>query len=141
MDYPWAGILKERSLSPPFIHNPWRLTSRALLSIALFAAALPAAAYGELFTPKIPGCSNPKTLDLVKEIARQQQPILGKPKEIKHIRTTDQNSYFSVLVTRYRCAAALDYAIPGWSTLLPITYTVELTDDDNYYVTVYGMDQ
>jgi hypothetical protein len=122
---------------------------KSLILIGAFLAGLLTIAQGQIFNPKIPNCSDEETLDLVKEIAvdslggiDQMRFLVGAEGrlEVKHIRTTGQNSNFSALVTRYECAAELKLITSSKRIVeYPIEYTVEQTDDGNYYVSVYGL--
>ena len=42
---------------------------KSLILFVAFLAGLPTIALGQIFSPKIPNCSDEETLDLVKEIA------------------------------------------------------------------------
>lgn len=88
-----------------------------------------------------PKCSDSETKDLVIEIAKGQLKKAGMgsliPKldfEVENIRTTKHHKD----VDSYECAA--DFKMEGDKVkTLPITYTVQSTDDgDKFYVNVYG---
>lgn len=93
-----------------------------------------------------PKCSDSETTDLVleisyEELARQLGSDLTSVMEkfnlaVNAIRTTDENEKTGA----YACAAQLDFIGEGNSESLPITYTVELTDDgEQFYVSVLGL--
>lgn len=88
-----------------------------------------------------PKCGDSETKDLVIQIAKDELKKQGLgsliPKlkfEVDAIRTTKHNKD----VDSYQCAA--DFIMIGDQTkTLPVTYTVESTDDGNeFYVNVYG---
>lgn len=122
---------------------------KSLILFVAFLAGLPTIVLGQIFSPKIPNCSDEETLDLVKEIAEDSLGGIDQMRfwvgadarfEVKWIRTTYQNNYFSYLVTRYECAAELKLITSSKRIVeYPIEYTVEQTDDGNYYVSVYGL--
>jgi len=93
----------------------------------------------------VPKCGDQETVDLVKQIAdgemvNQLGPAMAKlfSYKVTGIRTTDKNEKTGA----YECAAQLGITASntGQTNELPITYTVELTDDkEEFYVTVYGL--
>lgn len=96
-------------------------------------------------SPSVPKCGDEETIDLVKEIADEEMANqLGAQMaklfsyKVSAIRTTNVNEKTGA----YECAAQLTVTASntGQSSDLPITYTVELTDDKKeFYVTVYGL--
>lgn len=99
--------------------------------------------------PNVPKCGDPETIDLVKEIAfdvlenNLLLQLLGAGGEnnfsfeLKYIRTTSEDPETGA----FECAADMEiYANSKFLNEIPITYTVELTDDgENFYVNVYGL--
>lgn len=90
----------------------------------------------------VPGCSDSETTDLVVEIAdreftSQMGAELAKVLtwEVVAIRTTDENEKTGA----FDCAANLQVTGPAGTKEAPITYTVEKTDDGNFYVNVFGL--
>lgn len=90
----------------------------------------------------VPACSDRDTTDLVVEIAdRELTKQIGEARaktvtwQVTSIRTTDENEKTGAL----SCAADLQFSGPGGSETAPITYTVEATDDGNFYVNVFGL--
>lgn len=88
-----------------------------------------------------PTCSDSTTKDLVIKIAKDELTKQGLSQlitqlnfEVENIRTTKHDKG----VDTYQCAA--DFNMIGDKVeTLPITYTVESTDDgNNFYVNVYG---
>jgi len=88
-----------------------------------------------------PKCGDSETKDLVIQIAKDELTKQGMSKiipnidfEVANIRTTSHNKD----VDSYQCAA--DFKMIGEKTkTLPITYTVEATDDGkSFYVNVFG---
>lgn len=96
-------------------------------------------------SPSVPKCGDSETTDLVKEIANDHM-INGLGAEmakvvslsVTAIRTTDENDKTG----SFECAAQLEMysSTTGQSDEMPITYTVEMTDDgEQFYVNVYGL--
>ncbi|TXD98358.1 hypothetical protein ES754_05415 [Psychrobacter frigidicola] len=93
----------------------------------------------------IPKCSAPEVIDTIKEIANEEMAIqLGSETAekftyaINSIRTTDENDKTGA----FECAAQLEIHANtnDNSTEIPITYTVEKTDDgQDFYVNVFGL--
>lgn len=90
----------------------------------------------------VPACSDTETTDLVVEIAdreftNQMGAELAKVLEweVVAIRTTDENEKTGAL----ECAANLQVTGPAGTKEAPITYTVEKTDDGDFYVNVFGL--
>jgi hypothetical protein len=88
-----------------------------------------------------PKCGASETKDLVIQIAKDELIKQGMSKiipnldfEVANIRTTSHNKD----VDSYQCAS--DFKMIGEKTrTLPITYTVEATDDgESFYVSVFG---
>jgi hypothetical protein len=88
-----------------------------------------------------PKCSASKTKKLVIQIAKEEFTKQGMSKiipkldfAVTNIRTTNHNDS----VDSYQCAA--DFKMIGKKTsTLPITYTVEVTDNrESFYVSVFG---
>lgn len=86
----------------------------------------------------VPSCSDPEVNDLALEITRDEinrQYGQGAANEtslsLDAIRTTNQNEKTGA----YECAAELSIN----EEQFPITYTVELTDDQRVYVTIFGL--
>ncbi|NGZ15670.1 hypothetical protein HGG78_18345 [Vibrio aestuarianus] len=96
-------------------------------------------------SPSAPKCGDSETTDLVKEIANDEMiNQLGAEAakifsySVNAIRTTDENDKTGA----FECAAQLDIhaSTTGQSNEIPITYTVEMTDDgEQFYVNVYGL--
>ncbi|ATI46686.1 hypothetical protein CO725_13705 [Vibrio parahaemolyticus] len=96
-------------------------------------------------SPTVPKCSDSETTDLVKEIANDEmvnQLGLETSKlftySVNAIRTTDENEKTGA----FECAAQLEIhaSNTGNSNEIPITYTVEMTDDgEQFYVNVFGL--
>lgn len=96
-------------------------------------------------SPSVPKCGDSETTDLVKEIANDEMiNQLGADAakifsySVNAIRTTDENDKTGA----FECAAQLDIhaSTTGQSNEIPITYTVEMTDDgEQFYVNVYGL--
>ena len=113
--------------------------NKSLLVIPLIALISGCSSY------VVPKCSDTEVTDTVKEISREEMISQLGP-EIKNIftykildiRTTDENENTGA----YECAAQLEiYADSnGSSKEIPITYTVEQTDDrEGFYVNVFGL--
>ncbi len=93
----------------------------------------------------VPKCSDEETIDLVKQIADEEManqlgPAMAKlfSYKVTAIRTTNTHEKTGA----HECAAQLGITASntGMTNELPITYTVELTDDKKeFYVTVYGL--
>lgn len=93
----------------------------------------------------VPKCGDSETTDLVKQIANDEMiSQLGAESaelfsySVNAIRTTDENDKTGA----FECAAQLEIhaSSTGESNELPITYTVEVTDDGKeFYVDVYGL--
>lgn len=92
----------------------------------------------------VPKCSDKDTTDLVKQISNDEMVNqMGKDfaakisYNVEAIRTTDENEKTGA----FECAADLKItASNGISNKLPITYTVEGTDDGKqFYVNVFGL--
>lgn len=92
----------------------------------------------------VPKCSDTETTDLVKEIAAEEMANqLGAEAakmftySVQTIRTTSTNKQTGA----HECAAELQInANNGESKKLPITYTVELTDDGKqFFVNISGL--
>ena len=96
-------------------------------------------------SPSVPKCSDSETTDLVKEIANDEMiDQLGAEAaklfsySVNAIRTTDENDKTGA----FECAAQLEIhaSNTGQSNEIPITYSVEMTDDsEQFYVNVYGL--
>ena len=90
-----------------------------------------------------PKCSDSETVQLVKEITRDEmvsqlgQEVSDSIKlEVGAIRTTD----FNEKTGSQECAAQLSMTGPGGTETADITYTSEKTDaGKEFYVTVYGL--
>jgi len=91
----------------------------------------------------VPLCGDSETTELVIEISNQKiESVYGKEKAseidlaVESIRTTDTNEKTGA----FSCAANLSMSGPKGKDTLPITYTVEMTDNgDEFYVNVYGL--
>ncbi|WP_201529661.1 hypothetical protein [Psychrobacter frigidicola] len=93
----------------------------------------------------VPKCSAPEVIDTVKEIANEEMGVqLGSETAavftyaINSIRTTDEKDKTGA----FECAAQLEIHANtnGNSTEIPITYTVEQTDnEEDFYVNVFGL--
>lgn len=93
----------------------------------------------------VPACGDESVTDLVKQIAGEEMAnSLGKETaklfsySVNAIRTTDTNEKTG----SHDCAADLEVKASntGQSQEMPITYTVEATDDgENIYVNVLGL--
>jgi len=84
-----------------------------------------------------PLCSDEKTVNLVKEIALTKIPI-EKDKVVltlESIRTTDTNKQTG----KQSCAGDLIVKTPDAGFKFPLTYTSEVTDKKEHYVTVWGL--
>lgn len=86
----------------------------------------------------VPSCSDPEVNDLALQITRDeinrqygQQTANETPLSLNAIRTTNQNETTGA----FECAAELSIN----QQKFPITYTVEITDDQRVYVTVFGL--
>lgn len=108
----------------------------ALLGVVSSAALLGAC------SNSVPGCSDSETKDLVIEIAdRELAKQVGAERaksvswELTAIRTTDKNEKTGA----FECAADMEVSGPGGKNSSPITYTVEATDDGDFYVNVFGL--
>lgn len=96
-------------------------------------------------SPTVPKCGDSETTDLVKQIANDEminQLGLEASKtftySVNGIRTTDENEKTGA----FECAAQLEIHASkiGNSSEIPITYTVEMTDDgEQFYVNVFGL--
>lgn len=102
------------------------------------AAALTLTACGS----SVPACSDSATTGLVIEIAdRELSKQIGETLaktvswQVTAIRTTDENEKTGAL----SCAAEMHVTGAGGTTTAPITYTVEATDDGDFYVNVFGL--
>ncbi|GAA5215533.1 hypothetical protein ACFSJ3_11330 [Corallincola platygyrae] len=110
---------------------------------ALVFAALVSGGLTACGGPEAPSCDDSDTKDLVLEIVVDELVSqIGKTAaetvdlELDAIRTTDFNEKTGM----QECAAELIAEGPGGETTADITYTSELTDeDDEFYVTVYGL--
>mgnify|MGYP006113370931 CR=1 FL=1 len=107
--------------------------------------ALPLIALLAGCSPSVPKCGDSETTDLVKQIANEEMiSQLGAESaklfsySVNAIRTTDENDKTGA----FECAAQLEIhaSNKGNSNEIPITYTVEMTDDgEEFYVNVYGL--
>lgn len=96
-------------------------------------------------SPSVPSCSDKETTDLIKQIADDEmRSELGEQAAklfsytVSAIRTTSTNEQTGA----HECAAELEIKAKntGETSKLPITYTVELTDNgDEFYVNVFGL--
>ena len=95
-------------------------------------------------SPSVPKCSDDQTTNLVKEIAdREMGNQLGAEAatmfsyDVKAIRTTNTNEKTGA----HECSAELKIkAKNGGENPIPITYTVEKTEDTGQlYVNVFGL--
>lgn len=93
---------------------------------------------------RAPGCNDSETKDLVIDIANDTAiEKMGSfssnfSYEVRSVRTTHTNKQTGT----HQCMAdlAVTAKTKGRTNLLPIEYTVELTDDGSeFYVTVYGL--
>jgi len=86
---------------------------------------------------QVPKCSDQKTIALVKSIALENLPIEPKETELalEAVRTTD----FSKKTGKQYCACNLMVTINGQQFKFPITYTSELTDNEEHYIEVSGL--
>lgn len=87
----------------------------------------------------VPTCSDKRTTDLAIDITKgelKKQLGAALVQSIKFsvdsIRTTDTNDKTGA----FKCAAELKMAGPEKENVVPIWYTVEATDDGNFYVSV-----
>ena len=107
---------------------------------------LTAVAFAALLTgcgSPVPVCSDEQSTDLVKEIAaREMSNQLGDAAAasftyaVNAIRTTSTNEGTGA----HECAAELAVIGPGGTSPLPITYTIEQTDDgEQFYINVFGL--
>jgi len=91
----------------------------------------------------VPTCSDSEATDLVLQISNAeivkvhgQEAAKTLELEVQAIRTTDTNSKTGA----FSCAANLSMKGPKGSDNVPITYTVEMTDNgEEIYVNVYGL--
>ncbi|NAW69445.1 hypothetical protein CAG54_12955 [Vibrio sp. V27_P1S3P104] len=96
-------------------------------------------------SPSVPKCGDSETTDLIKQIANDEMinqlgSNAGKmfSYSVNAIRTTDKNDKTGA----FECAAQLEIHArnTGNSSEIPITYTVEMTDNGKeFYVNVYGL--
>lgn len=101
-----------------------------------YGLALPALGLLSACSNNVPACSDPQATDLVLEITDRELQLHGLGANetsisVDAIRTTGENDKTGA----FDCAAEL--SING--AAYPITYTVEMTDDNRPYVTVYGL--
>lgn len=97
-------------------------------------------------TPSVPKCGDSKTINLVKQIAKEDvEKNLGArlantiSYSVSAIRTTNTHEKTGA----FECAAQLEVhsSATGRSNRIPITYTVEATDKgDEFYVGVRGLE-
>jgi hypothetical protein len=91
----------------------------------------------------VPTCSDAESTDLVSEIADQE---MGKQLGIEmaktfsyivnSIRTTATNEQTG----SHECAAELEVKGPNGSNSIPITYSIEMTDNgEEFYINVFGL--
>lgn len=87
----------------------------------------------------VPTCSDKITTDLAIDITKGEltkQLGAAMVQSIKfsvaNIRTTDKNDKTGA----YKCAAELQMVGPAQKSIVPVWYTVEATDDGNFYVNV-----
>lgn len=93
--------------------------------------------------PKVPTCNDIQTTDLVVNIAKDelikqigQEPTNLLNLAVTAIRTTETNSKTGA----HQCAGQLEISGPGGTNAVPITYTVEMTDDGKqFFVNVFGL--
>ena len=90
----------------------------------------------------VPKCSDDETKGVVLEIVTEEMTnqigaeLSGKLKyALSAIRTTKSNEQTGA----HECAAELNIIGPSETKPFPITYTVENTDDGNFYVNVFGL--
>ncbi|MFT2188333.1 MULTISPECIES: hypothetical protein [Pseudomonas] len=87
----------------------------------------------------VPSCSDVRTTDLVIDITKGElTKQLGAALvrsinfSVANIRTTDENEKTGA----FKCAAELKMTGPAKESVAPVWYTVEATDDGNFYVNV-----
>lgn len=93
--------------------------------------------------PKVPKCSDLQATNLVEDIAKGELiKQIGEESTnlltlaVTAIRTTETNSQTGA----HQCAGQLEISGPGGNNSVPITYTVEMTDDGKqYFVNVFGL--
>jgi len=91
----------------------------------------------------VPSCSDSETTELVVEISNGEltrtigQEVANEIElGVEAIRTTDTNEKTGA----FSCAANLSMSGPRGKNSLPITYTVEKTDNgEEFYVNVFGL--
>ncbi|MDM2817578.1 hypothetical protein OGX74_19060 [Citrobacter sp. CK197] len=91
---------------------------------------------------KTPKCSSDDAKNLVVDIARktiEKRMTLDKDVQIsvENVRTISHESGLDV----YQCAADLTFTKPDLQNALPITYSVQKTDDGNgqFYINIHGL--
>lgn len=92
---------------------------------------------------KVPKCNNLQSTNLVIDIAKGELiKQIGKDETsllnlaVTAIRTTETNSKTGA----HQCAGQLEVSGPGGNNAIPITYTVEITDDGKqFFVNVFGL--
>ena len=91
----------------------------------------------------VPACSDSEATELVIEISNGELAKTVSPEMISKIklsvdaiRTTDTNDKTGA----HSCAANLAFSGPNGTNSIPITYTVEMTDNgEEFYVNVFGL--
>ena len=96
-------------------------------------------------SPQVPKCSDSETTDLVKSIAEiEMEKQIGSERaklfsySVNGIRTTNENEKTG----SFECAAQLGIhaSNTGDTNEIPITYTVEMTDNgEEFFVNVFGL--
>ena len=87
----------------------------------------------------VPACSDKITTDLAIDITKGELTkqlgaalVQSLKFSVVNVRTTDKNDKTGA----FKCAAELKMAGPAKENTVPIWYTVEATDDGNFYVCV-----
>lgn len=87
----------------------------------------------------VPTCSDKITTDLAIDITKGELTkqlgaalVQSLKFSVVNVRTTDKNDKTGA----FKCAAELKMAGPAKENTVPIWYTVEATDDGNFYVSV-----
>ena len=112
---------------------------KKLLAISLSALTLSLAGCGS----GVPACNDSETKELVIEIAHEElvrqtgQAVADAvDMDVLAVRTQHTNEQTGA----HECAAEISMSGKGGTNNLPITYTVEGTDDrDSFYVNVFGL--
>jgi len=141
-----AYLIKRKSLIELAKEQPIEVSNPLPKTVALAVVGLLMTLASYPFSPLVPSCSDSDSTALVIEISKgelvSQDPSFKSKIDdgslslvLDAIRTTGTNENTG----SHTCAANLKVENKGQGGSLPITYTIEPTDDGQFYINVYGL--